>query len=63
MKSELYLISEWLRKNKLGLNSKTKFMIFDNMDQLDTIDIVVDGITILTIKEEKLDLKNTWALL
>ena len=29
------LISEWLRINKLSLNAKkTKFMIFDNSDQL-----------------------------
>ena len=53
MKDELYLVSEWLRKNKSCLNNKTKFMIFDNSECLDTIDIKLIDNTIYIIKEEK----------
>ena len=53
------LISEWLRINKLSLNAKkTKFMIFDNSDQLDTINITIDEDYTFTIKEQKVRIKK-----
>ena len=43
IKDEMKLICDWLRINKLSLNAKkTKLMIFDNLDQLDTINITID---------------------
>ena len=54
IKDEMKLICEWLRINKLRLNAKkTKFMIFDNSDQLDTINITIDEDYTFTIKEQK----------
>ena len=53
------LICEWLRINKLSLNAKkTKFMIFDNSDQLDTINITIDEDYTFTIKEQKVRIKK-----
>ena len=53
------LICEWLRINKLSLNAKkTKFMIFDNSDQLDTINITIDEDYTFTIKEQKERIKK-----
>ena len=51
-----------MRINKLSLKAKkTKFMIFDNSDQLDTINITIDEDYTLTIKEQKgKNQKNTW---
>ena len=58
MKIELRNIMNWLRINKLCLNSdKTKFMIFDNDINLDTINISV-GNSSLIIKEEKVRTKK-----
>ena len=59
IKDEMKLICEWLRINKLSLNAKkTKFMIFDNSDQLDTINITIDEDYTFTIKEQKLRIKK-----
>ena len=63
MKDELNLVSEWLRKNKSCLNDKTKFMIFDNSENLDTIDIILIDNTIFTIKEEKVRYKKYLGLI
>ena len=53
------LICEWLRINKLSLNAKkTKLMIFDNSDQLDTINITIDEDYTFTIKEQKVRIKK-----
>ena len=44
---------KWI--NKLSLNAKkTKFMIFDNLDQLDTINITINEDYTFTIKEQKI---------
>ena len=59
IKDEMKLICEWLRINKLSLNAKkTKFMIFDNSDQLDTINITIDEDYTFTIKEQKVRIKK-----
>ena len=59
IKNELKIIINWLRINKLCLNAdKTKFMIFDNSTNMDTIDITTNSNTILTIKEEKVRIKK-----
>ena len=53
------LICEWLRISKLSLNAKkTKFMIFYNSDQLDTINITIDEDYTFTIKEQKVRIKK-----
>ena len=58
------LICEWLRINKLSLNAKkTKFMIFDNSDQLYTINITIDEDYTFTIKEQKVRIKKYLGLL
>ena len=53
------LICELLRINKLSLNAKkTKFIIFDNSDQLDAINITIDEDYTFTIKEQKVRIKQ-----
>ena len=53
------LICKWLRINKLSLNAKkNKFMIFDNSDQLDTINITINEDYTFTIKEQKVRIKK-----
>ena len=55
VKSEVKLIIDWLRVNKLCLNGdKTKIMVFDNNVELDIINIPINSTTTLTIKEEKI---------
>ena len=64
IKSELKRILSWLSINKLCLNGdKTKFMIFDNLKNLDTIDIINDNSSTLTIKEEKVRTKKYLGLI
>ena len=56
MNSELGLISEWMKVNKLSLNiSKTNCMSFtlDHSKRNDTLHIAIDGQTIDTVKETK----------
>ena len=61
IKFEMKLMCEWLRIIKLSLNAKkTKFMLFDSLDQLDTINITIDKDYTFTIKEQNVRIKNTF---
>ena len=58
MKSELEYITDWLRVNKLCLNTdKTKFMIFDNETFVDTFDMSTNSSRQM-IREEKVRTKK-----
>ena len=58
VKSEVKLIMNWLKLNKLCLNDdKTKIMIFDNKENVDQIMVKGDNYS-LTIKEEKVRTKK-----
>ena len=42
MKDEIYCVLEWLRANKLSISfEKTKFIIFDKNQNLETLNIKV----------------------
>ena len=59
IKSEMKMIINWLNINKLCLNAdKTKFMVFDNQKNEDTINITINNDSVLTIKEEKVRIKK-----
>lgn len=59
MKNELELIINWLRVNKLCLNAdKTKFMVFDNVTDLDKFEITLKNSTKQMIREEKVRTKK-----
>ena len=59
IKTELRTIVNWLNINKLCLNSdKTKFMVFDNLTDNDTINVTINSGHIMSIKEEKVRLKK-----
>ena len=63
--SELRLVMNWLRINKLCLNpDKTKFMVFDNETNLDIINITDDNANnAIQIKEEKVRIKKYLGLI
>ena len=62
--NELKTIMEWLRINKLSLNaSKTKFMVFDNQENMDTINVLDENLNSITIKEEKVRVKKYLGLI
>ena len=64
MKSELKIILNWLKLNKLCLNSdKTKFMVFDTDSRLDKVDVVGENFVSLTINEEKVRTKKYLGLI
>ena len=64
MKSELENIMDWLRVNKLCLNTdKTKFMIFDNETFIDKFYITTSNSDKQMIKEEKVRTKKYLGLI
>ena len=59
VKSEVKLIIKWLNTNKLCLNAdKTKIMIFDNITNVDQVEVIIDNSKSLIIKEEKVRTKK-----
>ena len=49
----------WLKSNKLSLNDdKTKLIVFDNIQECDKIEVVLDYCSII-IEKEKVRSKNT----
>ena len=58
VKSEITLIMNWLKVNKLCLNTdKTKIMIFDNKVNIDEIKVKIES-QIVVVKEEKVRTKR-----
>ena len=61
---ELKIIMEWLRINKLSLNtSKTKFIVFDKEENIDTIIFSDGNLNSIIIKEEKVRVKKYLGLI
>ena len=59
VKNEIKIVMNWLKSNKLSLNDdKTKVMVFDNIQECDKIEVVLDYCSII-IEEEKVRSKNT----
>ena len=58
IKNEIKLVMNWLKSNKLSLNDdKTKVMVFDNIQECDKIEVVLDYCSII-IEEEKVRSKK-----
>ena len=58
LKNEIKFVMNWLKSNKLSLNDdKTEVMVFDNIQECDKIEVVLDDCSII-IEEEKVRSKK-----
>ena len=56
VKNEIKFVMNWLKSNKLSLNDdKTKVMVFDNIQECDKIEVVLDYCSII-IEEDFLEI-------